>query len=301
MASEDIYGGIEAGGTKFVCVVGSGPENIAQKVRIETTTPEETFHNVIEFFQPHISAEKIKAIGVGCFGPIDLNPESPSYGFITSTPKPGWRNTDVVRRLENALNVKVAFDTDVNAAALGEFQWGASRGLDPSLYLTVGTGIGGGLIKDGKPMNGLLHPEMGHIRIPHDLAADPFPGSCPYHGDCYEGLANGPAIQKRFGQRGETIPDDDPFWKIEAGYIALALHNLILTLTPRRIILGGGILQRNFLFPLIRQKVLALLNGYVQHAAILEHIDDFIVPPALGSQSGVMGAIALARTVNQDS
>jgi fructokinase len=194
----------------------------------------------------------------------------------------------------------VAFDTDVNAAALGEFQWGASRGLDPSLYLTVGTGIGGGLIKDGKPMNGLLHPEMGHIRIPHDLVADPFPGSCPYHGDCFEGLANGPAIQKRFGQRGETIPDDDPFWKIEAGYIALALHNLILTLTPRRIILGGGILQRSFLFPLIRQKVIALLNGYVQHTALLQHIDDYIVPPALGGQSGVMGAIALAATLNRD-
>ncbi len=301
MASEDLYGGIEAGGTKFLCVVGSGPENIAQQVRIETTTPDETFHKVIEFFQPHINAERIKAIGVGCFGPIDLDRESPTYGFITSTPKSGWRNTDVVCRLQKALGMKVAFDTDVNAAALGEFQWGASRGLDPSLYLTVGTGIGGGLIRDGKPMNGLLHPEMGHIRIPHDLAADPFPGSCPYHADCFEGLASGPAIQMRFGRRGETIPDDDPFWNIEAWYIAFALQNLILTLTPRRIILGGGIPQRRFLFPLIREKVLALLNGYVQHADILEHIDDYIVPPALGSQSGVLGAIALARAIIRDS
>ena len=297
MASEDLYGGIEAGGTKFVCMVGSGPENITQQVRIQTTTPDETFRKVIEFFQPHITAERIKTIGVGSFGPIDSNRDSPTYGFITSTPKPGWRNTDVLNRLQGALDVNVAFDTDVNAAALGEFQWGASRGLDPSLYLTIGTGIGGGFIKDGKPLNGLLQPEMGHIRIPHDLATDPFAGSCPFHADCFEGLANGPAIQKRFGRRGEDIPDDDPFWKIEAGYIALALNNLILTLFPRRIILGGGIMQRGFLFSLIRQKVYELLNGYARDDTLLNHIDDYIVPPGLGNQSGALGALVLAQSI----
>jgi fructokinase len=193
------------------------------------------------------------------------------------------------------LDVKVAFDTDVNAAALGEFTWGAGQGFDPLLYITIGTGIGGGLIIDGKPLKGLLHTEMGHVRIPHDLGQDPFSGSCPFHRDCFEGLASGPAIAKRLGRSGQEVPDADPFWQTEALYIALALQSFIVTLSPRKIILGGGIMQRDFLFTMIRSRVQQLLNSYLQHPDLLEHIDNYILPPKLGKQSGVLGAIALAK------
>ncbi|MFZ1040372.1 MAG: ROK family protein [Anaerolineales bacterium] len=298
MSEQQLYGGIEAGGTKFVCVVGNGPENIVGRTRIDTTLPEETFGKVIQFFQPYTTTGKITAIGIGCFGPLDLNPDSPTYGFIVSTPKPHWSNTDVLGTIRRELKVKAAIDTDVNAAAFGEFRWGASQGLDPSIYFTIGTGIGGGYIKDGKPLIGLLSPEMGHIRIPHDLKRDPFPGVCPFHGDCFEGLASGPAIEKRFNSRGETISDDDPFWDVEADYIAWALSNTILMLSPRRIILGGGIMQRTYLFPLVRCKVLETLNGYVASESLLKNIDQYIVPPKLGSQSGSLGAIALAQLIS---
>jgi fructokinase len=192
------------------------------------------------------------------------------------------------------LNVHISIDSDVNAAAVGESIWGASRGLDPSLYLTIGTGIGGGYVKDGKPLLGLVNPEMGHLRIPHDLARDPFEGNCPFHGDCFEGLANGPAIEKRLGIKGALIPATDPYWDIEAEYIASALMNYILILAPKKIILGGGVMQREFLLPKIRSRVLKLLNGYVISKSLLEEIDQYIVPPGLGNQSGSMGAIALA-------
>jgi fructokinase len=295
MDTNKLYGGIEAGGTKFVCIVASGPDQIVEQTRFPTTSPEETLDRTIEFFQPFVKADQVDAIGVGCFGPLDLDPASPTYGFITSTPKPGWSHTDVRGTILSALNVKVAIDTDVNAAALGELNWGASQGCDPSLYLTVGTGIGGGCVINGKPLTGLLAPEMGHIRIPHDFQLDPFPGNCPFHGDCFEGLANGPAIQKRFGARGESIHDDDPFWEVEAGYIAAALNNYILTLSPKKIVLGGGVMGREFLFPMVRRKVQELLNGYVIHTSLLDQINEYIVPPGLGSRSGSLGAIALSQ------
>lgn len=295
MASENLYGGIEAGGTKFICVVGTGPDNIVGRARIDTTTPNETFQKVIQFFKPFSDQEKIRCIGIGSFGPLDLNPDSPTYGFITSTPKPYWSNADFLGTIQSTLKVKATINTDVNAAALGEFYWGASQGLDPSLYLTIGTGIGGGYIKDGKPLIGLLSPEMGHIRIPHDLKRDPFLGACPFHTDCFEGLASGPAIEKRFAARGETIRDDDPYWDLESDYIASALCDYVLILSPQRIILGGGIMQRPFLFPLIRHKVLELLNDYVKSESLLKRIGEYIVPPALGDQSGSLGAIALAQ------
>jgi fructokinase len=295
MTSSQLFGGIEAGGTKFNCIVASGPDHIVQEARIPTTTPEETLGKTIEFFQPFVAARQIDSIGIACFGPLDLDPASPTYGFITATPKPHWSNTDVRGTVQRALDVRTAITTDVNGAALGEFQWGASQGCDPSLYLTVGTGIGGGYLVDGKPLTGLLALEMGHIRIPHDFARDPFPGNCPFHGDCFEGLANGPAIQKRFGARGESIPDDDPFWDVEADYIAAALANYILTLSPKKIVLGGGVMAREYLFAKVRHKVQDLLNGYVSHAAILTDIDHYIVPPALGIRSGSLGAVALAK------
>ncbi|RJP46977.1 MAG: ROK family protein [Anaerolineaceae bacterium] len=295
MTSSTLFGGIEAGGTKFVCIVASGPEQVIEQVRIPTTTPEETLGKTIEFFQPFVAARQIDSIGIACFGPVDLDSDSSTYGFITATPKPHWSNTDVRGAIQSALNVRTAITTDVNGAALGEFQWGANRGCDPSLYLTIGTGIGGGYLVDGKPLMGLLALEMGHIRIPHDFARDPFPGNCPFHGDCFEGLANGPAIQKRFGSRGESIHDDDPFWDVEAGYIAAALTNYILTLSPKKIVLGGGVMAREYLFPKVRRKVQELLNGYVVHPSILTDIDGYIVSPALGNRSGSLGAIALAQ------
>ena len=299
MAKDHLYGGIEAGGTKFVCCVASGPGHIVEEVRFATTTPEETLKKTVQFFERYVSAGEIKTIGVGCFGPLDLNPASPTYGFITATPKPHWSNADIRGTLQRNLKVNVAFDMDVNVAAVGEFIWGASRGCDPSLYLTIGTGIGGGYLKNGKPLIGLLNLEMGHIRIPHDLDQDPFHGSCPFHGDCFEGLASGPAIEKRFGVMAATIPESDSFWELEAEYIASALMNYILTLSPKKIILGGGVMQREFLFPKVRNRVVELLNGYVSSKIVLEEIDQYIVPPGLGNQAGSMGAIALAAQLEE--
>ena len=297
MKNSQLYGGIEAGGTKFVCVVANGPDHVLDEVRFPTTTPDETLSRAIQFFQPFISSGQINAIGVGCFGPLDLNPKSPTYGHISFTPKPNWSHTDVRGILQRALNVDIAFDIDVNAAALGETMWGASMGLDSSLYITIGTGIGGGYIKDGKPLVGMLNLEMGHVLIPHNRELDPFPGVCPFHGDCLEGLASGPAIEKRLGVAGAFVPEEDAFWDIETDYIASALMNFILTLSPNKIILGGGVMQREFLFPKIRRRVRELLNGYVSSQSILEGIDSYVVPPALGNQSGSLGAIALAMSL----
>lgn len=293
-----LYGGIEAGGTKFVCIVASGPDHIVDEIRYSTTSPEETLSRAVQFFEPFVMSGQIHAIGVGSFGPVDLNPKSSTYGFITATPKPGWSHTDVLGTLRKALPVNIAFDMDVNVAALGEYLWGASQGSDPSLYLTIGTGIGGGYLFNGVPLVGMLNLEMGHVRIPHNLELDPFPGNCPFHGDCFEGLANGPAIEKRFGVAGAAIPEDDPFWDIEAEYISSALTNFILTLSPKKIVVGGGVMQREFLFPKIHRKVHELLNGYVSSKSLLEEIEEYIVPPGLGNQSGSLGAIALAMQVD---
>jgi fructokinase len=301
MSREKLYGGIEAGGTKFVCVVASGPGQVVDEIRFKTTTPEETLGRAVQFFQPYVDSTQVNAVGVGAFGPLDLNPKSPTYGFITATPKPGWSNTNVLGTLQHALNINIALDMDVNTAALGEYLWGASKGCDPSLYLTVGTGIGGGYIVNGRPLIGLLNLEMGHVRIPHSCELDPFPGNCPFHGDCFEGLASGPAIEKRLGLTGVMIPEDDAYWDIEADYIASALMNYILTLSPKKIILGGGVMQREFLFAKVRQRVRELLNGYVASKSLMENIDDYILPPGLGNQAGSLGAIALAMQMDENN
>ncbi len=286
-----IYGGIEGGGTKFNCIVGSGPDHIIAEARFATTTPEETLKQVSEFFLPH--ADQLAGIGLGSFGPFDVDPHSPTFGYITTTPKPHWSRTNVLGMLRENLDVPFAVEMDVAVAGLGEAKWGASKNDTHSLYLTIGTGIGGGYIVNRKPLRGLTSPEMGHIRIAHDPTADPFQGACPFHGDCFEGLAAGPALLGRFGQRGETLPDDHPFWEIEAGYIAQAMVNYILSLSPQRIIIGGGVMQKDFMFPWVRSKTRQLLNGYIPHEMILNRIDEYIVPPALGSRSGVLGCIAL--------
>jgi fructokinase len=275
--------------------VGTGPDDLRAEVRFPTTTPEASIGRAIEFFQQQHEKEPLAAVGIASFGPVDPNPDSPTFGYITTTPKPGWAHTDFAGTIRRALGVPVGFDTDVNVAALGERRWGAAQGLDTFVYLTIGTGIGGGGMVNGKLIHGLVHPEMGHIRIPHDRERDPYAGACPYHGDCLEGLATGPALEARWGQRGETLPADHPAWELEAGYLALGLVSIICILSPERIIMGGGVMEQRQLFPLVRGRVRELLNGYLQVLAILDQIDEYIVPPGLGNRAGVLGAIALAQ------
>ena len=292
-----LVGGIEAGGTKFVCLVGTGPDDIRAEIRYPTTTPNETISRAIDFFkkQAEDTGQAVEAVGVACFGPIDVHFGSATYGYITSTPKPGWANTDIVGPLHHALDIPIAFDHDVVVAGVGEGTFGAAQGINDFIYLTIGTGIGGGLIIDNKPVHGLVHPEIGHFRLPHDLQRDPFTGSCSFHGDCFEGLASGPALEKRWGQPGYTLPIDHPAWALEAEYLALAVQNLIVTTSPKKIILGGGVMEQLQLFPMIHKRVLELLNNYVQSPRILEHIETYIVPPGLGNRSGGLGALAIAQ------
>ena len=295
-ADNRLFGGVESGGTKFVCVIGRGPGEIEAETRIPTTTPGATLSQIVDFFRAESSRHgRLTAIGVGSFGPVDLREGSATWGFITTTPKAGWADTDVAGRLMKDLGVPVAFDTDVNAAAIGEARWGAAQGLDTFVYLTVGTGIGGGGLVGGQPMHGLVHPEIGHMLLPRDPSADPFPGVCPFHGGCLEGLASGPALLARWGQPAESLAADHPAWALEARYLALALVNLVCTLSPQRIVLGGGVMEQAQLFPLIRKEVVALLNGYIQATAILDAIDAYVVPPGLGSRSGRLGALAMAE------
>ena len=298
----ELYGGIEAGGTKFICAVGTSPEDVRAEIRFPTGQPTETLPKAIEFFKDQEKKfGRLTSVGIASFGPVDPDPSSLFFGYATSTPKPGWANTDIVGPVRRALDLPVGFDTDVNGAALGEWRWGAAQGLNTFVYLTIGTGIGGGAMVNGEPVHGMLHPEMGHILVPHDWQADPFPGVCPYHGDCMEGLATGPSVEKRWGQRGETLPVDHPAWQLEAHYIALGLVNYVLILSPQRLILGGGVMQQLQLFPPIRAEVKKLLNGYVRTPQLLENIDEYIVPPGLGGRAGVMGAIALAyRAAGKD-
>jgi fructokinase len=289
-----LYGGIEAGGTKIVCMVGNAPENIIANTRFATTTPQESIKKAVDFFRSEMQDRSIRSIGIGSFGPLDLDPESPTFGFITTTPKQGWAFTDIAGNISRALGLSVFLDTDVNAAALGEQKWGAARGMNTFVYITVGTGIGGGGLVGGQLIHGLVHPEMGHLIIPHDRSKDPFPGSCPFHRDCLEGLASGPAMEKRWGTTPDKIPPDHPAWELEAAYLAAGLADIILTLSPQRIILGGGVTKTPGLIEKVRYNVLRLLNDYVKSPVMVNNIDKYIVPPTLGDLSGVLGAIALA-------
>lgn len=287
------YGGIEAGGTKWVCAISEGNGRLLDCITIPTSTPEETIALSARFF---LDRGLPSAVGLGCFGPLDLRPDSATFGRLTTTPKHGWRQTDILGSLCQALRVPVAIDTDVNAAALGEWRWGAGMGLDVVSYLTVGTGIGGGTVVAGAPLHGLLHPEFGHVRIPHDWDEDPFPGTCPYHGDCFEGLASGEAMRARWGLRSEEI-SSEAAWQLEAEYISHGIVNLIHALSPERVIVGGGVMAQPRLLSLMRARVLALMAGYLDVGALRDEraICGYIVPPALGEQAGVLGAIELAR------
>jgi fructokinase len=295
---DECFGGIEAGGSKFVCAVGSSPDDLYKKSFV-TTNPEETLDCAAEFFKEQNSKRPISAIGIGSFGPIDLHKGSSTYGFITSTPKAGWANTDIVGRIKALIDLPVGFDTDVNAAALGEHYWGAGKGLHSFIYLTVGTGIGGGGLINGKLLHGLVHPEMGHICIPQHIE-DTYFGRCPFHNknslyNCFEGLASGPAIEERWGQSPQSLSDDHKAWDLEAYYISMALVSYICTLSPQRIIIGGGVMRQGRLIILIRDKVKKLLNNYIQSGEITDSIQDYIVLPKQGDNAGVLGAFELAK------
>ena len=291
-----LFGAIEAGGTKFVCAVGSGPQDLRAETRISTTTPTETIAQVVAFFrQQALHIGPLDAIGIGAFGPVDPHCDSPTFGWLLDTPKPGWQQIEFAGVLERELATPIGFDTDVNAAALGEYHWGNGQGCETFVYLTVGTGIGGGVMVNGELVHGLLHPEMGHILIPHDLVVDPFPGTCPFHQDCLEGLASGVAIEKRWQQTAASLPADHPAWALEAHYLAVGLVNFILVFSPERIIIGGGVMEQQQLFPLVRSQVRQQMSAYLKLPKIMHDIDAYIVPPKLGGKSGIMGAFVLAQ------
>lgn len=285
-----LYGALEAGGTKMVCSIGDEHAAIIHRVSYPTATPDETMPQMLEFF----SNKGISALGIGSFGPLDLNPESKTFGYITTTPKLSWQHYPLKTAFQKELNIPVAIDTDVNAAALAEATKGAAKGLNSCLYVTVGTGIGGGLIIDGKPVHGLVHPELGHMLLRAHLQ-DPAPeGFCPYHKGCLEGLASGPSIEKRWSTKADTLPTDHLAWDIEAYYLAQMCVNSIVCFSPQKIILGGGVMQQTHLFPRIHQLTQNLLNGYINSPMVTEHIQDYIIAPGLGVNSGAIGALLLA-------
>jgi fructokinase len=286
-----MLGAIEAGGTKFVCAVGDEFGNITEKISIPTTVPEETMGMVIEFFNKY----PVKAIGIGSFGPIDVNMESPAYGCITSTPKTAWKEYQFVNEMKKAFSVPIGFNTDVNAAALGEATFGAARGLDSCLYITVGTGIGAGAVVHGKLLQGLSHPEMGHILVRRHHN-DSFQGKCPYHQDCLEGLAAGPAIEARWGAKGEQLAGREEVWEMEGFYLAQALMQYILILSPKKIILGGGVSHQQQVFTYVYNYLGELLNDYV----VLPELSDYIVRPGLGDNAGITGALMLAQLAYEE-
>lgn len=283
-----ILGAIEAGGTKFVLAVGNEKGEITEKISIPTRTPEETMPEIYDFFKKR----DISALGIGCFGPLELNKDKENYGYITSTPKLAWADYDILGNLKKNLNVPVEISTDVSGAALGEITFGDYEKENTLLYITVGTGIGGGYVIDGKIHNGMLHPEMGHILVTKN-PKDTYKGACPYHSNCLEGLAAGPANEGRTGMKGIDIPDDHESFDFIAEYMAEALMSYILVLSPTKIILGGGVMGRTHMLPKIRRILDEKLNGYIKTDQ-LSDLDNYIVTPSLGTESGIRGALALA-------
>lgn len=287
-----VYGGVETGGTWCVCALGSGPGDIWESVEFPTAGPEETIDRIVSFFESHPAPD---AIGIGSFGPVDADTDSSTWGQVTTTPKPGWQRTPLATTIRDRLDVPVAFDTDVAAAALAEHEWGAGRNRPNLCYLTVGTGIGAGLLVDGRTLRGLVHPEAGHIFVPHDRARDPFGGVCPVHGDCWEGLAAGSAIAARWQTPPDRLADEHPAWLLEAEYLALGIVNLIMVFSPERVVVGGGVLEHARLLDMIRRRVPALVAQYLDRPQLGEAIDSYLVPPQLGDRAGVLGAVALAQ------
>lgn len=288
-------GAIEAGGTKMVCAVADENGKLMDRVTFPTRGPEETFEEMIDYFKKW----EIEALGIGCFGPIDLHKDSSTYGFITSTPKPGWANVDVVGTFRKALKVPIGFDTDVNGAVLGEVTWGAAKGTDCAIYITIGTGVGVGVYVNGGLLHGLVHPEAGHILLTRH-PEDSYGGKCPYHRTCLEGLAAGPALEERWGAKGAELAGREDVWELEAYYIAQAVTNYILAYSPQKIILWGGVMHQEELFPMVREKVKALLGDYISHEMIFDKMDEYIVRPALGEDPGILGAVKLGMLALQE-
>lgn len=288
------YAGIDAGGTEFKCIVAGGPDEVLAHQKIPVTYPEATLEACRDFFlRAQAEHGNFAALGIASFGPVDLRLDSPTYGFITSTPKPHWVDTDLVGYFHQALGLPISFDTDVNGALLAEQRWGAAQGLHSAVYVTIGTGIGAGVMVDGNLLHGAMHPEAGHMLVPR-YPGDPFPGACPYHGGCLEGLAAGPALQQRWQQNPKTLPDGHTAWELQAHYLAMMCVNLALTYSPQRIILGGGVMERAELLPMVRRAYLAQINGYLgDQKAVME---SFITAPGLGGMAGALGAIALAQS-----
>ncbi|HBY70678.1 MAG TPA: fructokinase [Lachnospiraceae bacterium] len=284
-----LLGALEAGGTKMVLAVGNENGEILDRISIPTETPVITVPKIIAYFKD----KNIEALGIGSFGPVDLDKESKTFGYITSTPKLAWANYDIVGEIKKELRVPVGFDTDVNAAALGEATWGSIKGLSSGIYITVGTGIGVGVYMNGSLLHGMLHPEAGHVLLSKH-SSDTFEGVCPYHPNCMEGLASGPSIEKRWKEKAIALADRKEVWELEAYYLAQGIANYILTLSPHKIVLGGGVMHQEQLFPLIRSQVVKLLNGYVKTAQIAD-IDNYIVPASLNDNQGIMGCIQLAK------
>lgn len=284
-----LLGALEAGGTKMVCAVGNENGEIINQMSIPTETPDITIPKIIDYF----SSYEIKALGIGSFGPVDLNPSSATYGFITSTPKLDWVNYNLVGAFKDALSIPIGFDTDVNCSALGEATWGSTKGLSSSIYITVGTGVGVGIYQEGRLLHGMLHPEAGHILLTKH-PEDTYKGKCPYHMNCLEGLAAGPAIKERWQKEAYELTNEAKVWELEAYYLAQAIVNYILILSPHRIVLGGGVMHQTQLFPLIREKVSSLLAGYVQTSE-LSDLENYIVPAALNDNQGIMGCLKLAH------
>lgn len=297
MGKQKIFGAIEGGGTKFICAVADEENKILLESRIPTSLPHETLAACADFFlQARRNLGPLSALGIACFGPLDPRPASPTYGRILATPKPGWENADIVGFFRDTLgtNLPIGFDTDVNAAVLAESRWGAGQGLSDLVYLTVGTGIGGGALVDSEVLHGYAHPEMGHVLLPKHPSDAAFSGVCPFHGSCLEGLASGPAIEARWGANAADLPPNHPAWQLEAHYLALGLMNICLILAPERITLGGGVMNQTFLFPMIRSELTYLLGNYLQSPQIAD-MEHYVVPSGLAGIAGLYGGLALAH------
>jgi fructokinase len=285
------YGGIEAGGTKFVCAVGTGPDDIRDRVRIPTTTPQETLSEVGAYF----AHRRVDAVGIATFGPVETRPGHEDFGTITTTPKPGWAGADLVGAVRDVLDVPVSIDTDVNGAAVAEARWGAGTGYSSVLYVTVGTGLGGGVAIDRMPIRGLVHPEMGHVTVVR-RPGDSFAGVCPFHGDCLEGMASGTSMQKRWGRSADDLGADfDEALAIEAHYLAAGFRQFVYTLAPDVIVMGGGVSHLRGIHAATNRILVEMMAGY---AVQPEHEDGFVVPPGLGDDAGIVGALALAESVS---
>lgn len=282
-------GALEAGGTKMVCAIGDESGKIYEQVSIPTETPEITMPRLISYFEER----KIEALGIGCFGPIDPDKKSETYGYITSTPKLAWADYNIVGTMEKSLMIPVGFDTDVNGSVLGEVTFGQAKGKKCVVYVTIGTGVGAGIYIEGKLLHGMLHPEAGHILLTQ-RQDDTYEGTCPYHKTCLEGLAAGPAIEARWGGKAVELKDDARVWDLEAYYIAQAIVNYILILSPQMIILGGGVMHQEQLFPKIRSYVKKMMNGYIKTKEMAD-LDHYIVPASLHDDQGIMGALELGR------